>query len=250
MSEHRIYDKKHAIKTQNTQKFYDDRARRAEEMNNPYVAVLLGDQDPKHAIDWDAFEKKYILEQLKIDQDHSVLDIGCGIGRWAESVIPLAGYYMGADFSAEMIRTAKKRCDFPDRRYDFINASFQEVATMRPETLGRRFDRVIIGGVCMYINDEDIENCLAGLTDLLDEHCVMYLTETVAVEKRLTLDECPSEALKTTYDVIYRTPTEYNRFYEIFLRAGFRIVRQDYLPHLNNEKGFSETDRWYTIFER
>lgn len=250
MSEHRIYDRKHAINTKNTQSFYDDRARRAGEMNNPYVAVLLGDQDPQHALDWDSFEKKYILEQLRIDRDSSVLDIGCGIGRWAESVIPLAGYYLGADFSAEMIKTAKHRCEFPGRAYDFINASFQEIAAMRPEALGRRFNRVTIGGVCMYINDEDLGGCLSGLVELLDKHCVMYLTETVAVETRLTLDECPSEALKTTYDVIYRTPAEYNRCYETLFQAGFHIVKQDYLPHLNNEKGFSETDRWYTIFER
>ena len=250
MNEHRIYEKKHAINTKNTQSFYDDRARRAEEMNNPYVAVLLGDQNPKHAIDWDVFEKKHILEQLRIDHNSSVLDIGCGIGRWAESVIPLAGYYMGVDFSTEMIRTARKRCEFSDSHYEFLNASFQEVAAMRPETLGHRFNRVIIGGVCMYINDEDMGACLNGLNELLDEHCVMYLTETVAVEKRLTLDECPSEALKTTYDVIYRTPAEYNQYYEVLLRAGFQIVKQDYLPHLNDEKGFSETDRWYTIFER
>lgn len=102
----------------------------------------------------------------------------------------------------------------------------------------------------MYINDADLKDCIARLIDLLDEHCIMYLTETVAVETRLTLDECPSDALKTTYDVIYRTPSEYNAYYEVFKNAGFRIVKQDYLPHLNNEASFSETDRWYTILER
>ena len=176
--------------------------------------------------------------------------IGGGIGRWAESIIPEAGYYLGTDFSGEMIKIAQQRCSFENADYDFINVSFQEACRRSSEKLQRKFDRVVIGGVCMYINDADLKDCIAGLIDLLDEHCIMYLTETVAVETRLTLDECPSDALKTTYDVIYRTPSEYNAYYEVFKNAGFRIVKQDYLPHLNNEASFSETDRWYTILER
>lgn len=250
MKEHRIYEKKHDIKTKNTQNFYDKRAKELENMENPYVAVLLGDQNPQHALAWNEFEKKYILNQLKIDKNSNVLDIGCGIGRWAESIIPQCNYYLGVDFSNEMIKIAKQRCNFKDAHYDFISASFQEIVENFNEKLKYKFNRVIIGGVCMYINDNDLEKCISKLSYLLEEHCCMYFTETVAITNRLTLDECPSEALKTTYDVIYRTPLEYNQYYEKLVKEGFKIVNQDYLPHLNNEQGFSETDRWYTIFER
>ena len=250
MSSHRIYEEKHDIDTDNTKNFYDQRAKNIGNMSSPYVAVLLGDQDPQHAVDWNTFEKTFILPQLKVNKSSSVLDIGCGIGRWAESIIPEAGYYLGTDFSGEMIKIAQQRCSFENADYDFINVSFQEACRRSSEKLQRKFDRVVIGGVCMYINDADLKDCIAGLIDLLDEHCIMYLTETVAVETRLTLDECPSDALKTTYDVIYRTPSEYNAYSEVFKNAGFRIVKQDYLPHLNNEASFSETDRWYTILER
>ena len=102
----------------------------------------------------------------------------------------------------------------------------------------------------MYINDSEIEQCYKGLLRLLDEHCVVFLNETVAVEKRLTLNEHPSEALKTTYDVIYRTVKEYNEYYNIFIDKGFSIKKQEFLPHLNNETGYSETERWYTILKR
>lgn len=148
-----------------------------------------------------------------------------------------------------MLQIARNRCKFEGSGYEFILAPFQEIGSIGKKA-NRPFDRIIIGGVCMYINDEELEVCFHNLAKLLDEHCVMYLTETVAVEKRLTLDSCPSEALKTTYDVIYRTPEEYNQYYEMLFRAGFNIVQQDFLPHLNDEEGFSETDRWYTILER
>ncbi len=250
MSEHRIYETKIDINTQNTVDFYNERAKRAAEMECPYTAVLLGDQNPEHAAQWNIFEKENILPLLKIGNDNAVLDIGCGMGRWAESVIPLTGYYLGADFSSEMVNIAKQRCAFESKDYDFIAASFQDVVSKPEGTFKRRFDRVIIGGVCMYINDADLKMCMDKLNDLLDEHCIMYLTETAAIEKRLTLDSCPSEALKTTYDVIYRTPSEYNEYYKVLIDNGFKIIKQDFLPHLNCEKGFSETDRWYTILER
>lgn len=250
MSEHRIYNKKHNINTENTMSFYDQRAKNIQNMDNPYVAVLLGDQDPSHAKEWNEFEKRFILPELEITKTSKVLDIGCGIGRWAESVIPLAGYYFGTDFSAEMVNISRKRCTFPDNNYEFYHASFNEISEKDTSFFENKFDRVIIGGVCMYINDIELEKCISGLEKHLDEHCIMYLTETVAVENRLTLDECPSEALKTTYDVIYRTPDEYNKLYSVFIENGFKIRKQDYLPHLNNEKEFYETDRWYTILER
>ena len=99
-------------------------------------------------------------------------------------------------------------------------------------------------------NDAELQTCFEELLPLLEQNCVIYLTETVAVETRLTLNHLPSAALKADYSVIYRTPEEYKKYYTPLLEAGFRVVKQDYLPHLNNEKGFEETDRWYTILER
>lgn len=241
----RIYSKKVEISVESTRNFYDNRARGIESMENPYMAVLLGDQAPDHALKWNQFEKEWILPQLCIDRESTVLDIGCGIGRWAEQVAPLCGEYIGADFSPEMVKIASQRID--QANCSFLNLSFQEAVH---HAFGRRFNRVFICGVCMYINGGELEACFDGLLQLLDEHCVMYLTETVALATRLTLDELPSAALKTDYSVIYRTPDEYRAYYQTLENAGFRAVQQDFLPHLNNEKGFEETDRWYTIFER
>ena len=250
MVEHRIYETKTDINTLNTRRFYDSRAKSLDRMECPYTAVLLGDQNPQYAKEWHHFEMEHILPQLGLNTASCVIDIGCGIGRWAESIIPHVRYYYGVDFSKEMIEVAKQRCVFYTHNYDFFNYSFQETVT-QPDIISHvKFNVVIISGVCMYINDGDLRECFEGLSRLLDEHCLLYLEETVAIEKRLTLDECPSEALKTNYDVIYRTPSEYNTYYQLLLDAGFHIVQQGYLPHLNKEKTFSETERWYTILKR
>lgn len=243
----RIYSVKADIRAEDVRNFYDSRARATGTMDNPYMAVLLGDQNPDHAVKWNQFEADFILPQLNIDRESTVLDIGCGIGRWAEQVSPLCGEYVGTDFSPEMAKVAAQRCGRDRSNCKFLNLSFQETAGYRFE---KKFNRVLICGVCMYINDAELKQCFEGLLGLLDEHCVMYLTETVAVKTRLTLDNLPSAALKTDYSVIYRTPDEYRAYYKALEDAGFRVVEQDYLPHLNNEDGFEETDRWFTILER
>ena len=86
--------------------------------------------------------------------------------------------------------------------------------------------------------------------DKMDTHAKVYFTETIALEKRLTLNQFYSETLKADYDAIYRTEAEYNQVYKNWLDAGFQILEQGLLPHLNKEKEYSETDRWYTIMER
>ncbi len=102
----------------------------------------------------------------------------------------------------------------------------------------------------MYINDKDLLKGMEQLLEKMDAHVRVYFTETIALTERLTLNEFYSEALKTDYDVIYRTETEYNQIYKSWLDAGFQIIEQGLLPHLNKEKEYSETDRWYTILER
>ena len=47
MKQNRIYGKKVEINTEHTRDFYNNRAKNIKNMNNPYVSVLLGDQNPE-----------------------------------------------------------------------------------------------------------------------------------------------------------------------------------------------------------
>lgn len=250
MQGNRIYGKRIDINGKHTENFYNARAKSIKQMANPYVSVLLGDQNPEYALAWDAYEKENILPKMQIDEHNKVLDIGCGMGRWAEVLIPRSGYYCGTDLSSEMVRCARERNNFPGRRYDFLNYGFEEFCALPEEELTGCFDRLWICGIMMYINDNAL---FAGMKRLLGKmalHAKVYFTETIALEERLTLNQFYSEALKADYDVIYRTEEEYNQVYRSWLDAGFKIREQGILPHLNKEKEYSETERWYTIMER
>lgn len=250
MNEHRIYEEKADISGKNTREFYDMRARNVNQMECPYTAVLLGDQDPKHAEEWNVFEHENILPKLQITKDSNVLDIGCGIGRWAEQVIPLCNYYCGVDFSSEMIKIARQRNRGHGGNFEFYNSSFQDFVHEEKEKFKGKFNRLIVAGVCMYINDCELSGCLSDLLELFQEKSIFYLTETVGVEKRLTLREFYSDTLHCDYDAIYRTPQEYKKYFKVIEDAGYQPLEQDFLPKLNNEKKFSETERWYSVYKR
>lgn len=250
MDEHRIYGKNVNINMERTKAFYDDRAERMDSMSNPYVSVLLGDQNPEYARAWNEFERKMILPKLKIGADSAVLDIGCGMGRWAEVMIPASMYYCGTDMSSGMLEKARQRNYFPDKEYDFFNYSFEEFCRLQDSTFSHRFNRLLVCGVFMYMNDETIKKGLKELLSKMDEHVIVYFTETIALSERLTLNQFFSSALKAEYDVIYRTEAEYNDFYKSWIEDGFKIKEQGLLPHLNKENQYGETDRWYTILER
>ena len=123
-------------------------------MNNPYVSVLLGDQNPEYALAWDAFEKENILPKMQIDETCRVLDIGCGMGRWAEALIPKCGYYCGTDLSSEMVKFAEEHNRFPEKSYDFLNYGFEEFCALPETKVPGKFNRLWICGIMMYINDE------------------------------------------------------------------------------------------------
>ncbi len=250
MSEKRIYGEKININSNHTKDFYNHRAKSIQNMATPYVSVLLGDQNPEYALAWDAYEKENILPKMQIDDHSKVLDIGCGMGRWAEVLIPGSGYYCGTDLSPEMVKCAKERNQFPEKSYNFLNYGFGEFCALPETKLPCRFNRLWICGIMMYINDDALLTGMEQLLDKMDTQAMVYFTETIALEERLTLNQFYSEALKAEYDVIYRTEMEYNQIYERWLAAGFRILEQGMLPHLNKEEEYRETDRWYTILKR
>lgn len=245
-NKHRIYGKSTDINASSVQELFNKRAQTMGE-NNPYTSVLLGDQNPAYAKEWNEFEKKNLLPKLNLDENCSFLDIGCGLGRWAESVVPLCGYYCGVDFSRDMIISARERIHFEDRKYDFVNCSFQEVAK---KLEGKKFNRIIVSYICMYINDDDLENCFESLKSLIAPNAILYFTETVAIKERLTLKDFYSTAMQVDYSTIYRTPEEYIKLYEKFLVTDKSKIESGFHPHLNKEKEYSETDRWYTLIRR
>lgn len=185
--------------------------------DNPLTAVLYQDQNPQIAQERDRYEKELVLPKLALDGRQRILDVGCGIGRWADALQPHVASYHGVDFSPTLVAIARDRWKHEPRvRFDVLSADCVNSQTLG----GARFDRIVVSGLMLYLNDCQVARCLRGLMDVAGENCLLYVREPLGVAERLTLDAHPSDELQQEYSAIYRGLGEMQVAFDRALAAG------------------------------
>jgi cyclopropane fatty-acyl-phospholipid synthase-like methyltransferase len=188
-----------------TRAFFDARAERVE---GPcaWTATMYRDGAPALAEARDRCEKEFVLPLLSLQRDSRVLDVGCGLGRWAVAIAPLVESYTGIDFADGLLAHGRAICaQIPGAE----KAVFECCDARDVGRLGRPFDRIVLAGVLQYLNDDDARRCLEGVASLAEPDAVVYVREPMRTDARLTLDRYWSEDLETDYSTIYRTISEY-----------------------------------------
>lgn len=242
----RLYNEKVELDSKRVQEFFEARGRHLNPAA-PLTSVLYQDRNPELAEARDAFEKGEVLPLLRLQANDSVLDLGCGIGRWADVLVGGVERYHGVDFSASLISQAQARHATP--HFSFQQLAVEDVSLSRLE-VAADFTRVLISGVLLYLNDVQLESALLGAAECAGPGALLYVREPVAAERRLTLKEYWSEDLESSYNAIYRTSAELlDAFERTVESAGFRLLleRDLYPPHLNNRR---ETLQRIFLFER
>ena len=141
-----------------------------------------------------------------------VLDVGCGAGAWSEIFSQRYKTVIGIEQSSLMLKAARERvASLPnvkilegDGRHDLPEGSF---------------DMIFLGGLCMYLNDDDLIELLHSLKNRLTEGGSIILRES-------TLHQGVYLA-QGEYQAIYRN---INLYHQLFDDAGpFRVeVRRNY----------------------
>jgi SAM-dependent methyltransferase len=235
-----------AIDADAVRAFFEQRAARAASAH-PLTSVLYQDQDPGLAAARDTHEKAVALPLLALDPSLHVLDLGCGIGRWADAVAPLVAGYVGIDYSAGLVEAARARVDLPGTT--FVQLPVQDAD---PGLLGRPqgFDRLLLAGVLLYLNDDVLLPALSAAASCAAPACRVWLREPVATQQRLTLAGHFSQDLGCDYSAVYRTQDELlDAVGATFGAAGFSVldVLELYPPALNNR---TETVQRAVLLER
>ncbi|WP_338562398.1 class I SAM-dependent methyltransferase [Paraclostridium sordellii] len=242
----RIYGENVNINKNKVKLFWNKRAEKYSE-ENPYKAVKCNDSNSDYASLLDEYEKEKILPKLGINKNSKVLDIGCGIGRLGEIISPKCNYYLGTDFANDLLDIARERmaskenCEFDV--CDFINLCENEIVNQNGP-----FDTVLLAGVAMYINDEELKNGLKKILKILDKKATIYICQPIATKSRLTLEEFYSKELNTEYNVIYRTIDECINIFKDLIDDGFELVENE--RFLTEIKQYSDTERHYFILRR
>ena len=182
-----------------------------------------------------------------MDEASRVLDLGCGVGRWADSITRPIESYLGIDFCETLVRLARSRNTRDNFSFEQMSVcdfkEYFEGSGLRP------FSRLIVSGVFLYLNDEDVSKILRFLPDVLTCGAVVYIREPVGIQERLTLKDFYSQELEHEYNTIYRSAEEYRQLFQsnapslVPVREGFLFDD----PALNNRK---ETSQDYFILRR
>ena len=242
----RVLNEKQNIDYGSTKSFFDRRAGKYNE-ENPYSVTMYQDDNADLVRRRNQYETEKLSRFLDMDRNCDVLDLACGVGRWADALKDKFGSYTGIDFSEEIIGIAKSRNMLPN--VSFLTGALTELDTVLETE--QRFDRILIIGALMYLNDEDI----SVAAEQVEKHCkanaIICIREPIGIENRLTLKDFYSAELNDNYNAIYRTRDELIQLvFPELLEKGFSIAREGFLfddTDLNNRK---ETAQYFFILKR
>lgn len=245
----RIINQVILIDEEATKYFFESRTQK--DLPHRYNYVIYQDSNPDLALKRDMYEKKKIGPYLNIKEESMVLDIGCGVGRWGDEIVPQlsVGKYVGIDFSEDFLYIAKEHFN-QSGKCAFYKGSFQEVESILKDNGYTTFDTVLINGVLMYINDNSIKACLKAVDNLTHKGSIIYIKESVGYNTRFTLNNFYSEELNSRYSAIYRSINEYNHLFEdIYLQNSYKIIKSE-ATWTHEQENRKETLSWYWIIEK
>ncbi|MEW4285744.1 class I SAM-dependent methyltransferase [Priestia koreensis] len=248
----RVYAENIQIDEQSLKEFYRQRAVDKISINVDAPVVLCSDRDESKIEEWTSFEIEHRFPDLKLNSSNVVLEVGCGTGRISKYITGIVDTFVGIDYVEEFIDLIRSRNDIKKKKTTyFIHSSVQSLAR-REITIPtiKKFDRFVIsGGVLMYINDAEVKELFNELITRLDDRCIIYLSEPIALKERLTLNKFYSEDLASEYSAIYRTEKEYQDLFSVFYKVGFKATKNEEFFY-EDIKSQKETKQWMFVLER
>ena len=233
----RLYGEKEDIDSEDVKNFFSERAQR--DLESDLSIVLF--QDKENSEQRHIEEKKLLHEHIYIS-GKKILEIGCGIGRWTEALHDKCESYLGIDYTEDLVEIAKKSYDYDNCKFQVMSATDIKVDELLIEP---PFDIIIINGVLMYINDNDLKLVLEQINQITDDDKKLFIMEPIScMESRLTLKDFYSEGLDADYSAIYRTEPEYMEFFKDLNYN--KIFADDIFKDLSNH---SETKYMFFVIE-
>ena len=213
--------------------------------NSSVKGVLLGEGLVKNsAILRNVKEKQILRRFLCQDKKYNIFDIGCGIGRWVDNLSDHIETYLGIDFVDNFVKDGNEKFK-NNPNVNFINMS----VTNLKDNMLKQYDLIILNGICMYINDSELDILFDKLNGYLNLNGYVYLQESVStINERLTLKDFFSKDLNTNYNAIYRTKQEYDFVIEKKLKS-IKLLYSDFLLDESIGKR-SETNAFYWFLQK
>ena len=169
-----------------------------------------------------------------VKENGTVLDLGSGIGFWAEDFATRFSRVIAVESSETLYQALEKRCS----QYPNVHPVLGDVMSFEPEGT---CDLAFLGGMLMYLNEEDVIALLRRLVTSLEPNGMILCRESTV--RRETV------ALQGDYQVVYRSVPDYGRIFE---QCGLRIRHVERNePYVLMQMGCELVKKWKaTVPER
>ena len=178
-----------------------------------------------------------------------VLDVGCGAGAWVEIFARRYRSVIGVERSYAMVEDAKRRVSH------LSNAQILQ-GDGRQDLPAGPFDLIFLGGLCMYLGDNDVVALLHSLKSRLSEGGTIILRESTVREG--------VQFAEGVYQAVYRSVERYQKLFgeaeffrvEVRRNAGYTsmeiaeeavVFRRKWLPFLPKDSNLFGHLTWWLL---
>ena len=151
-------------------------------------------------------ESRIVKRLLRdVDSNGAVLDLGCGVGYWAEAFAHRFSRVVAVESSSTLYQALEERCS----PYPNIRTVLGNVLSFEPDG---RYSLVFLGGLLMYLDEENVIALLQRLVARLEPGAIILCRESTVRDE--------TEMHAGDYPVVYRTVQDYQR---IFRQCGLTV---------------------------
>ena len=165
-----------------------------------------------------------------LNPDGTVLNLGSGIGYWAEHFAEHFAKVVAVEASTPLYDALKQRC----ASYCTVEPVQGDVLLFEPEDC---YELVFLGGLLMYLNEGDVVSLLRKLVRHVEPGGLIVCRETTVRQGAVTRDG--------DYQAVYRSVATYTR---IFNECGLSAVKvKRNMPYVLLQMGCEFVKKWKAL---
>lgn len=143
-------EQQHRVQREKVRKFYDQQV-----LSQPANPTMLGVDSAFQAECRNYFELRRFQRLVPLRRDMSILELGCGTGRWCESFSALAACVTGVDLSPNAIARAQQEANAKKlQNLEYYSAAIEEFQPLRS------YDLIYFSGVALYLEDDVLQEMI------------------------------------------------------------------------------------------